>query len=118
MHSIPNSSIINSDSALKRLNGNQDMLAALAGFFLEDAPQLLQQLHLGLASNALPQVARAAHSLRGLASTFDPSVVLECAAEVERASKASDTPRLPDMVKRLDAEVRQLIDALQQLTNR
>lgn len=112
----PLRSPINVDVALKRLNGDRTLLAAMAGFFFEDGPQLLVQLRESLKSNSFPSAVRAAHSLRGLASSFEATPVMELASEIERLGRAGDFSRIHDLADRLEAEVTRLTAALRTFT--
>jgi two-component system sensor histidine kinase/response regulator len=112
----PLRSPINVDVALKRLNGDRTLLKAMAGFFLEDGPQLLVQLREGVTSSSFPSAIRAAHSLRGLASSFEATPVMELAGEIERLGRAGDVAQIHDLVGRLEVEVTRLTEALRGLT--
>lgn len=107
---------INTEIALQRLNGNKALLATLAGFFLEDAPQLLEQLHEGLRSNSLQQVTQSAHRLRGLASSFEAGPVMQLTAEIESLRGSDGPSRINELATELDAEFARLIETLQSLT--
>ncbi len=108
---------MNADIALKRLNGNTALLATLAGFFLEDAPQLLEDLHAGLRKNSPRQVTENAHRLRGLASSFEASRVVELTSEIENLSGSEATTRMQHLTTQLDEEFARLIETLQKLSH-
>lgn len=112
---MPGQPVVDVDVVLSRLNGNRAMLGVLVEFFLEDAPQILQRLHEGVNSSSFVEVTRAAHSLRGLASTFEPTMVVDLASEIELRGKNADPSLLAELVKSLDAEFTQLVQALKSL---
>ncbi len=107
---------INIEVALQRMSGNTTLLATLAAYFLEDAPQLLEQLHDGLRINSLEQVTLSAHSLRGLAATFEATPFVTLAMEIENLGRVGDASRLNELTTRLDAEFTRLNEALLTVT--
>jgi len=108
-------SVINTEIALQRLNGNRSLLSALAGFFLEDAPQLVCQLQAGIEAGSVEQTVRSAHSLRGLASSFEAIPVMKLTSEIERLGRSGDFSRLKDLINDLDAEMSRLTVELQRI---
>jgi HPt (histidine-containing phosphotransfer) domain-containing protein len=110
---MPPPAVIDIDVVLERLNGSQAMLANLANFFLEDAPEVLQQLHDGLRANSLTQIFGNAHRLKGLASTFEPTPVAELAAEIESCGRNGDTTQCTELTSQLDSEFARLTEALE-----
>jgi len=107
---------MNTAIALQRLNGNTALLATLAGFFLEDAPQLLEDLHEGLSKNSPRQITQSAHRLRGLASSFEASRVMELTSEIENLSGSDAVARLEELTLQLDEEFARLMESLQKLS--
>lgn len=100
---------VDADAALKRLGGDVRLLRDLIGFFLEDAPGLLEMLDSSLGSGDLDEAARAAHTLKGSAANFGAEAAVTSAAAVERAARQSDL----DRAKELSAELHQNIESLQ-----
>lgn len=116
---IPKSAItapsIDTKVALQRLNGNTQLLLKLASFFLEDAPQYLDELHDGLRQKSAKQITESAHRLRGLASPFEANPVMELTAEIERLSGVGASVRLQQLATQLDTEFERLIQSLRKL---
>jgi HPt (histidine-containing phosphotransfer) domain-containing protein len=110
---MPSPTVIDLEVVLERLNRNREMLAVLASFFLEDAPQVLERLHDGLRANSCSQVFANAHRLKGLASTFGPTPVAELAAEIETHGRNGDATKLPELTGQLDSEFVRLTEALE-----
>ena len=111
----PKRSPMNASIALQRLNGSHTMLAALAGFFLEDAPQQFEQLREAVRSASLPQVARTAHGLRGLSATFEAIPVMQLTQEIERLAKNGEASGLHELVETLAGELARLTEVLRQV---
>ena len=64
-----------------------DFIGELADTFLEDAPQLLQQIELALQAQDYEACRRAAHSLKSNSATFGATVLSEQSREIERLAK-------------------------------
>jgi HPt (histidine-containing phosphotransfer) domain-containing protein len=106
-------SVVDVDIVLERLNGNRDMLGVLATYFLEDAPQILEQLRDAARTNSIPQIVRFSHSLKGLAATFEPTPVMLLASEIEMYGRAGDSSQIPQLIPQLDLEFVKLVETLQ-----
>lgn len=87
----------------------------LAGFFLEDAPQHLDDLHDGLREMSARKITESAHRLRGLAAPFEANPVMELTAEIERLSGVGAMARLQQLAMQLDSEFERLIESLRKL---
>lgn len=74
-------------AALARLGNNLGLLRELANVYLEDFPPLLTALREAAAASDSKEVARAAHSLRGLAATFDRQALVDSTLLVESAAR-------------------------------
>ena len=97
---------------LARLRGDETLLLEMAGFFAEDYPALLETVREKLKAGDLAAVERAAHSLKGLAATFDAEPTIAAAADVEAAARDKQSDRLPRLVETLDAKARWLAERL------
>lgn len=74
------------DNALKRMDGNRQLLNDLIDFLRADMPELIAKIEIGVASEDVPSVRRAAHSIKGLAANFDAERVMELAVSIEAAA--------------------------------
>lgn len=106
------------DAALSRLGGSgaRKLLVDLARFFVEDVPEYYRKLQQSLEAQDGRSAERFAHSIKGLAATFDGQGVQRAALEVERRSAAGDLagaaramPELSRQIDRLHAALVQLI---------
>jgi two-component system, sensor histidine kinase and response regulator len=104
--SIP---VINRDVALRRLGGDAQLFATVAGFFLQDAEMLMRELHDAHRAADFGTIVHRAHSLKGLASTFEAIPFIETARIIESVARTQDASRLDLMVPRLDHEYHRLI---------
>jgi len=99
-------------AALARLMDNPKLLQDLAGFFHEDSPLLLEKVTKALTAEDSAQVARAIHSLAGLASNFEARATVEAARRVEALAKAGDLAQAREAFETLRREVLRLDQAL------
>lgn len=82
--------LIDEELSLRSLDGNKDLLIQLAQIFTEDAPVLLQNLQGALEQQDAAGARLAAHSLKGLVSTFYAKSSAEFAHQVEQFCAAGD----------------------------
>jgi CheY-like chemotaxis protein/HPt (histidine-containing phosphotransfer) domain-containing protein len=78
---------INLNIARQRLGNDERLLKDMAGFYQEDAPQLLQELQTALAKSDAETSSRAAHSLKGLSSNFEAVAAAKLAQTMEDATR-------------------------------
>lgn len=105
--------VINTEVALRRLGGDTKLFATLAGFFLQDAPTLMQQLHDARRMGTVELIFQSAHSLKGLASTFEALPFVELAVEIESLARAGDLLAIDALMSPLDFEFSRLMTNLQ-----
>ncbi len=94
--------------ALSRVGGDEALLAELAGLFLDEYPQLLEEVRLGIDGMDAPAVERAAHQLKGLLGQFGAEAARDTAWHLELAGKQANL----DVAKRVSEELRELMDLL------
>lgn len=111
--SAAESSPIDYKAALGRLGGDESLFRELVKLFGEDAPKLLDDIDAGVAKREEQQVARAAHSLKGLASNFGAQAAIESALEVERSGQKGAWNGIHLQVNRLRGAIARLLEALQ-----
>jgi two-component system, sensor histidine kinase and response regulator len=100
------------DAALRRLGQKKSLLIDMIGFFLEDAPVLLQDIQQGVASGDADAAARAAHSLKGLAANFDAESTTQAALRIEQLAKLQQLANIPPELETLQAATTHLMAEL------
>lgn len=104
---------IDIEAALARLRGDRNLLIDMIGFYLDDAPGLLESIKSAVANGEVGEAERAAHSLKSLAATFDAPEATAAAREVERACRDAEHHRLDGLVTTLERSVERLANWLE-----
>jgi HPt (histidine-containing phosphotransfer) domain-containing protein len=104
--------ILDRDSALARLGGDQQLFEELANFVREDAPPLLQQLTAVVNSNDAKAVREKAHALKGLVAGCGGVRAAEIAQQLENAGQAGNLSQAKSLVGNLQIEIDALLNAL------
>ena len=86
---------------LKQMAG-ADFIGELINTFLDDAPQLIQQLHSALVVNDAESFRRAAHSLKSNAASFGANHLSGLAKELEMLGRENKLNEVGDKLKSLD----------------
>lgn len=102
----------NYDSALMRLGGDRSLFNEVLGIYLEDAPELLGQASTSLASDDMPSLQRAAHTLKGLAANFGAAAAVAAAYAVELHAGSGQRDRAAKALPQMEAEIQRLETAL------
>ncbi len=109
------SNVIDFEGALERMDGNRNLLVDMANFFLEDAPELLERIRVGLRDGQAEEVQRAAHSLKGLASNFGAELTVVTARSIERSAAAGRLQAASAEAAELEHCVEELMEALRSI---
>ena len=110
-------SVIDRETSLRRLGGDEHLLAKLAAFFLEDAPEVMRQLGDAHLSGDCKVVAHRAHSLKGLSATFEAITFQKLADEIESLAVAGEDLQINHRIIELKTEYDRLVAQLQLLVH-
>lgn len=100
---------IDLSGALRRLRGDRQLLLDLITFFLEDYPQVMEDIHRAAQQRNGDALSLAAHSLKGLASNFDAHEVIEMAGAMEQHAKGGDLASAAQLVPALEVALNRLV---------
>ncbi len=100
--------VFNPTAALARLGGDTRLFKDLIGFLHEDAPPLLVRLREAVGRGNAEQVARTAHSLKGLVVNFDAHTAAAAAQKVETMGLTGDLTGAAADVETLAVRVAEL----------
>ena len=70
-------------SALHQVDDRTELLHEIAQAFLQECPRLMGQIHTAIAEHDLPQLRRAAHTLKSSAAIFDAKPMVDAAQKLE-----------------------------------
>jgi len=104
--------IVDLDSALRRLGGNEELLTTLVRFFFEDSPGLLTKVRGGVASHDAAAVRLASHTLIGLSSNFGAELAMAAARRLEELAIANDWGQINAAAAVLEHEISRVTEAL------
>jgi CheY-like chemotaxis protein len=115
VHSPTNGSqaeAFNQAEALTLADGDQELLADLVDLFNRDCARLLNEIRQAVAGRQGIGLARAAHALKGAASNFGATGVVEMARRLEELGQTEELIEAEAICTILEAEVRRLNAAL------
>lgn len=106
---------VEKNPALAALGGDDSLLKELGTMFCEDAPQVLDDFERAVHAGDLHSARRAAHSLKGLASTFFARPTIDLAFRMESEAAHGNLDALRDGgIEQLRASVAALSEELEQ----
>jgi two-component system, sensor histidine kinase and response regulator len=98
--------------ALTRLGGERALLHELIGFFETDGPELVAAFEAAMAQHDRGSASRAAHSLKGLAASFDAERCQQIARFLEQEATAGAWDICQEQMPQLKRDVTELIAEL------
>jgi two-component system, sensor histidine kinase and response regulator len=100
--------------AIDRMDGDVELLTEQMRFFLDDAPQLVDQMIEAIASNNGPQLQSAAHRLKGLVSSYDQKAAADLCLTLEFAGRDTAFYTTRESVDRLRPLISNLASAIRE----
>jgi HPt (histidine-containing phosphotransfer) domain-containing protein len=91
--------------ALARLDGDEDLLVDLMGFFLEDSSRLLAQLSAAVAAADATEIRMTAHALKGLVAGCGGVRAAAAAKRLEIAAESRNLRDIPALAAALTTEI-------------
>jgi HPt (histidine-containing phosphotransfer) domain-containing protein len=108
-------SVFDHPAALARLDGDEQFLCDMAELFVQDGPERLAIMETALTAEALLDVQRLAHNLRGSACHFMARAAVAAAHRLETASARGDLVLARKNLLELKREVELLLGRLRAL---
>ncbi|MEQ9409333.1 MAG: response regulator [Fuerstiella sp.] len=102
------------DVALKRMGEDTEILASMIEYFLQDVPELLQQLQKKVANGDATEATRLAHSLKGLCANFEARDTTKLARDIEARCYQGRLSDVGPLLPELSNLIRRLSEALTQ----
>jgi HPt (histidine-containing phosphotransfer) domain-containing protein len=100
---------------LTRCWGDVKFSRAVVKKFVEQSGELLAMLSAAAASHDTSELAKQAHTLRGMAGNLSAQDLTVAAAQLERVCRGTEQPQLPQLVDRVRREIERLVQAAPQL---
>ena len=97
--------------------GDPATLVELLNSYLDDAPELIQQMRDGLARGDIEQVRRAAHSLKSNSASFGANRLAGMARELEMIARGGTLEGAAPKLGAVEAEYAQVSALLVELKN-
>ena len=92
-------------------------LVELIDVYLNDSPQLIEQMRLGLAAGDVETVRRAAHSLKSNSASFGANRLANAARELEMIAKGGNLDGAGIRLEVVEAEFIRALPVLTELKN-
>ena len=106
--------VLDISCALRRLDGNTNLLKDLALMYLEDVPALFHELKQAIEAQDYEEVTRTAHSISGLSATFEAIPCCTAAKALEASGRHKKTDAIPQQLAQLESEYQRLKKALEE----
>ncbi len=102
-------------AALRRVDGDRQLLKEVAGLFFEDTPRLLAEVRNAIQRGDGKALERSAHTLKGSVSNFGARAASEAALSLEQMGRNGDFAKADEVFIQLERQVALLIPALEAL---
>jgi len=107
--------LVDSEAALARVGGDIELLAELAGLFLEEYPLLLGKAMHGMEAGDFSSVGGHAHQLKGLLAQFGCEAGRQAALQLEAAARerrSQDAAQAASSLERILSDARPELESL------
>ncbi|MHB1421945.1 MAG: PAS domain S-box protein [Gemmataceae bacterium] len=101
-------SLVERNAIRDRFDGDLKLLRELIDLFFADSPRLWQNVRDALAQANAPQLARAAHALKGSIGVFGVESAHAAAERLEQLARGGDLTQAPQAGAHLEAELERL----------
>jgi two-component system, sensor histidine kinase and response regulator len=101
---------------LDRVGGDEELLRELTTIFLDEYPDLMREIEVGLAAGDARRVEHAAHSLKGSVANFGAPDATQAAHGLETLARSGRLSDAPPAFALLVVEFERLRPLLQQLS--
>jgi PAS domain S-box-containing protein len=103
------------EKALPRFNNDRDFFNEMCAEFMVHLPGRMAELKNAFEAKDLETFTRAAHSLKGVAASFNAGPVTQLSAELELLGRQGNLDNAPPLLERLDKEVPRLMNYIRDL---
>ena len=107
--------ILNLVAALDHIGGDRELLAEVAGLFLENSPRLMVKIKEAVETGNPYELERAAHALKGSASNFAAESTVEAALRLETMGRSMELAGVQEAYRALESEMGRLCPVLAEI---
>lgn len=111
----PSSPPFNFSEALSNIGGDETLLAELAGIFLEEYPQIIENVRIAVGNKDVESLVCYAHALKGSVGNFVAVDTQNAARRLEQIGREGDIADAPQVLSELEAALSRLTPALSDL---
>ncbi len=111
----PSSPPFNFSEALSNIGGDEALLAELAGIFLEEYPQIIENVRIAVGNKDVESLVYYAHALKGSVGNFVAVDTQNAARRLEQMGREGDIADAPQVLIELEAALSRLTPALSDL---
>ncbi len=104
--------IVDWDEALERVAGSQETLDELVDIFLEQWPQMMDEIEQGVARADHTTLRRAAHTLKGSAAIFGARPVVDAADRLSEMGRLQQLDGADEALRELQDEMDRMVPEL------
>ena len=108
--------VFDPELSLTRMGGDRELLATAAEAFLETAPATLQSLQAALRDGDVAAAMLQAHSMKGMASTFDAVALTAESLRQEMLARDGDISGAREAMPEFERELERFLEALETLS--
>jgi two-component system, sensor histidine kinase and response regulator len=109
------SSALDVEAALRRIDGDRDLLKQIAELFRNECPSTIDAIRSAIASQSAKDLERQAHTLKGSSANLGATAVTEVAKQLEAIARTGDIQRARGELETLEIEVDRLMCELEGL---
>jgi PAS domain S-box-containing protein len=117
-HAEPTKMVFDYQAALRRMDGDIELLKELADLFFDDSTNLLSEIQEAIAARNSHRLERAAHTLKGSVGNFAAQNAFEAAFRLETIGRSGDLANAEEACFDLEKEIFHLKSALARLTQK
>ncbi|NOT54561.1 MAG: PAS domain S-box protein [Deltaproteobacteria bacterium] len=111
----PSSPPFNFSEALSNIGGDETLLAELAGIFLEEYPQIIENVRIAVGNKDAESLVYYAHALKGSVGNFVAVDTQNAARRLEQMGREGDIADAPQVLSELETALSRLTPALSDL---
>ena len=112
---VSDTGLIDLETILDRVGGDQELLREITGIFLAEYPALLADIQAAIEAGDAKRLERAAHSLKGSVANFGARAATDVSFQLEIMGRKGHLEHSPEAFEELLTRFRQLQPCLEAL---